>query len=234
MGVGRYERIVDLSAGGATRLVSVAFAFTLAASSCQHALRCRDVSNTYRQATQAVETQRLFEGSSSSCNACFLRLRCFGLTSGRIKAGAAPSTPTLSSCLASSAPVCAIAVWTCATFTSAASPRRWACGLAGAAGWAWKTDRQILRDWAQCDVTGACSTTILSLPPVQIADQEYAHPLRRLGDTGRAEPLLRCGTSGYLTALAWGLLEHRPPISNSIRKYGGSGRPLLATCLQLL
>jgi hypothetical protein len=34
---------------------------------------------TYRHATHAVETQRLLEGSSSSCKACFFRLRCLGL-----------------------------------------------------------------------------------------------------------------------------------------------------------
>lgn len=58
-----------------------------------------------RHATQAVETQRLFEASSSSCNVCFLRLRCFGFTAAGWNAeDAGSSMPTLES----SAPGCAM------------------------------------------------------------------------------------------------------------------------------
>ena len=58
-----------------------------------------------RHATHAVETQRLFEASSSSCSVCFLRLRCFGFTAAGWNAeDAGSSMPTL----VSSAPGCAM------------------------------------------------------------------------------------------------------------------------------
>lgn len=65
-----------------------------------------------RHATHAVETHRLFEGSSSSCSVCFLRLRCFGFTAVDWNAeGAGNSMPAL----VSSAPGCAMMLlWTCA------------------------------------------------------------------------------------------------------------------------
>ena len=65
-----------------------------------------------RHATQAVDTQRLFEASSSSCSVCFLRLRCFGFTAAGWNAeDAGSSMPAL----VSSAPGCAmVLLWTCA------------------------------------------------------------------------------------------------------------------------
>jgi hypothetical protein len=73
--------VVDLGAGSATRLVPVAFAFALAVLAVRSVtIDCRmEEAETYRHATHAVETQRLLEGSSSSCKACFFRLRCLGL-----------------------------------------------------------------------------------------------------------------------------------------------------------
>jgi hypothetical protein len=111
-----------------------------------------------RHATQAVLTQRLFDGSSSSCNACFLRLRCFGFTAAGWNAeGTGTSMPTL----VSSAPGCAMMLlWTCAAKSYRCSisseigvrlrsqDKRWCSGLVSLG-----TIDGIWQDTAaQCDV----------------------------------------------------------------------------------
>jgi len=133
-----------------------------------------------RHATHAVETQRLFEGSSSSCSVCFLRLRCFGFTvAGPNPEDVGTSMPTL----VSSAPGCAMMLlWTCAAKSYRCSisseigvrlrsrVKRWCSGLVSLG-----TIDGILQDTAaQCDVARPyLGMTILCEHGSQTADTRH-------------------------------------------------------------
>lgn len=117
---------------------------------------------TYRHATQAVETQRRFEGSSSSCKACFFRLRCLGLGAWVAPPDVA-SWPT-ASCTRFCDMILHVQYLASQGMFSISSETKTACGAAGA-DTAIEGERSTIgcsQGWAQSDALAMLSNQDIS------------------------------------------------------------------------